>query len=121
MLFYADRETDSIRATMGEVERRRALQLAYNEEHGIVPETIIKPVRDSIEAIYEMDYTAPGLSDEDAGGEAERARSWDVERLRGEIARIGDEMRHAAEELRFEEAAKLRDRLRELERLELSR
>jgi len=121
VLFYADRETDSIRATMGEVERRRALQLAYNEEHGIVPETIIKPVRDSIEAIYEMDYTAPGLSDEDAGGEAERARSWDVERLRGEIARIGDEMRHAAEELRFEEAAKLRDRLRELERLELSR
>ncbi len=122
VLFYADKLTDSIRDTLAEVERRRALQLAYNAEHEIVPRTIIKPVRDSIEALYDMDYTGPELPDEDEDRAAEdEAAGWPVERLRGEIARLSDDMRRAAEELRFEEAAGLRDRLRELERLELAR
>ena len=56
VLFYADRQTDSIRATVAEVERRRALQQTYNAEHGITPRTILKPVRDSLEALYDMDY-----------------------------------------------------------------
>jgi excinuclease ABC subunit B len=122
VLFYADVETASIRETIAIVEARRARQLAYNTERGIVPRTILKPVRDSIEALYEMDYTGPQLEDD-----AEERRTsgelaeWTPERLRGEIARAQDEMRRAAEELRFEEAAKLRDRIKRLERLELAR
>jgi excinuclease ABC subunit B len=120
VLFYADRETDSIRSTMAEVARRRERQAEYNAAHGIVPRTIIKPVRDSIEALYEMDYTGPELPDERETVPPEVA-DWSPDRLRGEIEKLKDEMRHAAEELRFEAAAGLRDRVRELERLELSR
>ena len=120
VLFYADRETDSIRSTMAEVARRRERQAEYNAAHGIVPRTIIKPVRDSIEALYEMDYTGPELPDERETLPPEVA-DWSPDRLRGEIEKLKDEMRHAAEELRFEAAAELRDRVRELERLELSR
>ncbi|MEW6073888.1 MAG: excinuclease ABC subunit UvrB [Planctomycetota bacterium] len=119
VIFYADRETDSIRATVDEVERRRVLQAAYNGERGIVPRTIIKPVRDSIEALYDMDYSGPALTEEPAAEAA--AGRWSLDELRAEIARLTDEMHHAAEELRFEEAAKLRDRLRALERRELGR
>jgi excinuclease ABC subunit B len=104
------------------VERRRAKQAAYNQAHGIVPRTIIKPVRDSIEALYELDYTAPEPEEAEAVAEAEREESrWDDDRLRGEIARLRDDMLRAASELRFEEAARLRDKLRRLERLELAR
>jgi excinuclease ABC subunit B len=120
VIFYADRETDSIRATMSEVERRRARQEIYNAEHGIVPRTIIKPVRDSIEALYDMDFNGPDLPAPETGG-ADEAAGWSAERIRGEIARMTDEMLLAAEELRFEEAAGLRDRVKQLESLELTR
>ena len=119
VLFYADKETDSIRSTVDEVERRREIQMAYNAEHGIEPTTVIKPMRDSIDALYDMDFHAPSLPEEDATMVAE-AGDWTPDKLRGEIAKLSDEMRHAASELRFEEAAKLRDRVAELERLELS-
>ena len=55
VIFYADKETDSIRFTVEEVGRRRELQEAYNTEHGITPKTIVKPVREGIEALYEME------------------------------------------------------------------
>jgi excinuclease ABC subunit B len=122
VIFYAERETESIRATRAVVERRRALQTAYNAEHGIEPRTILKPVRDSLEALYDMDW-----SETDAPvGRAERVaeapeRAWSPEKLRGEILKLREDMLHAAEELRFEDAARLRDRVRELETLELSR
>ncbi len=118
VLFYADQATDSIRTTMTEVERRRERQTAYNAAHGIVPRTIVKPVHDSIEALNEMDYTAPVLEEEDEADEP--ALAWSAEELRGEIAKLRDDMLRAAEELRFEEAAALRDRLRRLEKLELA-
>ena len=51
-----DRVTDSMQVCLDEVQRRRAVQEAYNTEHGIVPRTIIKPIRESIESLYEMDY-----------------------------------------------------------------
>ena len=120
VIFYADRETASIRTTMEEVARRRKRQLAYNEERGIVPKTIIKPVRDSLEAVYDMDFSAPPLEPV-AGSAASEAAGWDRERLRGEIAKLADDMHLAASELRFEEAARIRDQVRELERLELTR
>jgi excinuclease ABC subunit B len=119
-IFYADRETDSIRATVAEVTRRRALQEQYNARHGIVPQTIIKPVRDSIEALYEMDYVEVDAADAKAKKKGDAA-GWTIERLRGELAKLREEMYHAATELRFEDAAKLRDRVAELEALELAR
>jgi len=119
VIFYADKVTNSIQVTMDEVERRRVRQEAYNDEHGIVPKTIIKPVRDSIESLYEMDYTGPDLLDDEQVEDP--SREWTAAKLRGEIVRLTEEMLHAAEELRFEEAATMRDRLRQLERLELAR
>ncbi|HVS17619.1 MAG TPA: excinuclease ABC subunit UvrB [Planctomycetota bacterium] len=122
VLFYADRETDSIRATVAEVERRRALQTVYNAEHGITPRTILKPVRDSIEAIYDMDWSDTEALPEHGERVAEAPeRGWSVEKLRGEILKLREEMLHAAEELRFEDAARLRDRVVKLEALELTR
>jgi excinuclease ABC subunit B len=118
VLFYAEQETESIAATLAVVRQRREKQSAYNQQQGIEPRTVLKPVRDSIEALYEMDYTGPELEPTPARP-AEAA--WDVERLRGELARLRDDMLRAASELRFEEAARLRDRVRELERLELAR
>jgi excinuclease ABC subunit B len=118
VILYADRETDSIRATLGEVARRRELQAAYNRERGIVPRTIIKPIRDSLEALYEMDYVETPVAPASAVREAAEYR--DPERLRGELLKLREEMAHAAEALRFEDAAALRDRIRALERLELA-
>jgi excinuclease ABC subunit B len=122
VLLYADKSTESIAATTREVERRRALQTKYNAEHGITPQTILKPIRDSIEALYEMDYVeGEALPAARGARDGDPASGWDAERLRGEIAKLRDEMLHAASEMRFEEAAKLRDRVQQLERLELSR
>ncbi len=120
VIFYAEKRTDSIDHTLRVVEHRREKQAAYNLAHGIEPRTIIKPVRDSIEALYEMDYVGPALDDEQDEQEPEEA-GWDADKLRGELARLRDDMLRAASELRFEEAAKLRDRLKKLEKLELAR
>ncbi|MCA9000848.1 MAG: excinuclease ABC subunit UvrB [Planctomycetes bacterium] len=123
VIFYADHITDSMRRCMDEVTRRRTLQIAYNEEHGIVPETVIKPVRDSLEALYDMDYpSVPEISDGLTGKAAEAPEAaWSLSRLRGEIEKVRADMQMAAQELRFEDAAAQRDRLKELENLELRR
>ncbi len=120
VIFYADKITRSMKSTMDEVVRRRARQLEYNELHGITPKTIIKPVRDSIESMYDMDYRGTPLSEE-KGGEAQRFSEWNDAKLRGEILRANEDMLHAAEELRFEDAAKLRDDLEAMQAAELTR
>ena len=125
VIMYADKRTDSMEQAIGEMQRRRAAQEIYNTKNKIVPQTILKPVRDSLEALYEMDYVEvadyPEPGAKKKRGPPDPAREWPVERLRGEIARIREDMLHAATQLRFEDAAKLRDRLKELEELELSR
>ena len=122
VLFYADRETRSIAETMREVTRRREVQLRYNAEHGIVPKTIIKPIRDSIESLYDMDYPEVPAPPADRGDpNRDPAMSWGPERLRGELVKLREDMLRAAEELRFEDAARVRDRVRQLEELELQR
>ncbi|MHC4263248.1 MAG: excinuclease ABC subunit UvrB [Planctomycetota bacterium] len=119
VILYADKETDSIRATVSEVERRREKQLAYNAEHGIEPKTIIKPIRESIEALYDMDFSAPELPDETSGAVGEKAVQLDADELRAAIEKLRGEMHEAAAELRFEDAAKLRDEVKALEQREL--
>ena len=126
VLLYADHVTPSMKAAIEEVTRRRAKQVEYNQERGIVPRTILKPIRESIEALYEMDYVEVAPAPEKGarskrGEEADPALSWTRERLAGELAKLREEMLHAAGELRFEDAAKLRDRVRRLEQIELSR
>ena len=124
VILYADKETRSIRLTLDEVNRRREKQLAWNEQQGITPETIIKPIRDSIEAMYDMDYSGVDIADEDLADEggakgAENPATWDAARLRHELESLRGEMFRAASELRFEDAARMRDQVGELEALEL--
>ena len=114
VLFYGDRITDSMRYCIDEVHRRRGLQEAWNLEHGLAPATVIKPVRDSLEALYELDYAAvPSLAGDDLG--PDDPSGWSFEKLTIETERVRGDMLQAAGELRFEDATALRDRLRGLE------
>jgi excinuclease ABC subunit B len=108
VLMYADRETDSMRAAIGETDRRRAIQLAYNEEHGITPESIQKGVSDIAEFLSLESPTVPGRRRKRA------AEFADADELERAIVSLEEEMLAAADDLRFEEAARLRDELREL-------
>ncbi len=122
VIMFADRVTASMQTTMDEVSRRRALQVIYNEEHGIEPKTILKPVRESIEALYDMDYSdVAHLPDDPTAVAEDDPQTWQPARLRGEIQKLRDDMLRAAGELEFETAARLRDRLSELEAVELAR
>ena len=110
----------TMRYCIDEVHRRRALQEAWNLEHELVPATIIKPVRDSLEALYEMDYAGvPSLVQE--GLVADDPSGWSLDKLTAETERVRGEMLRAAGELRFEDATGFRDRLRELEAVLLER
>lgn len=109
VIMYADRVTDSMQRAISETERRRSIQIAYNEKHGIVPKTIQKGVRDSIEATKI----------------AEEVESYDVNDIRNlkdeaEISQaiivLKSEMMAAAENLEFEKAAELRDKIMILEK-----
>ena len=111
-----------MRVALDEVTRRRATQEVWNAEHGILPKTVYKPIREGIEALYEMDYPAiPEVADGGDLPDEDNPRYWKLPRLRGEIERARADMLLAAGELRFEEAGKLRDRLAELEAIELAR
>jgi excinuclease ABC subunit B len=113
VVFYADVMTDSMRQAIGETSRRRQLQLAYNREHGITPETIKKGIQDVLSSIYERDYyTVPTLDDR----QAEYIPREEIPAL---VAQLDKEMRAAAKRLEFEQAAALRDRIAELERRRL--
>jgi excinuclease ABC subunit B len=113
VIFYADVMTDSMRKAIGETTRRRQLQLAYNQEHGITPETIKKGIQDVLSSIYERDYyTVPTLDDR----QVEYIPREEIPAL---VAQLDKEMRAAAKRLEFEEAAALRDRIADLERRRL--
>jgi excinuclease ABC subunit B len=101
---YADEVTDAMQAAMEETERRRQKQLAFNEEHGIKPETIRKAIRQGIELELRAHRTAKQVV-------ADTEDEFEVSEL---IAQLEKEMLEAAENLQFEKAASLRDRLKEL-------
>jgi excinuclease ABC subunit B len=112
VLLYADKLTEAIKGALDETNRRRAVQLAYNEEHGITPESIVKGVSDIAEF---LSLEAPHVPSRRRRGarEVEGMTADELEKL---VINLEEEMFAAAEELRFEYAAKLRDEIKELRR-----
>jgi excinuclease ABC subunit B len=114
VVMYADKLTEAIKGALDETDRRRAKQLAYNEEMGITPESIVKGVSDIAEFLSLESPTVPGRSRRRRGrGEVEGLSREELEKL---VVTLEEEMFAAAEELRFEYAAKLRDEIKELRR-----
>jgi excinuclease ABC subunit B len=113
VIMYADQITDAMRAALDETERRRAIQQAYNEEHGIEPASIIKEVRDLTQRVQQM--TAPSPESEEV--EARAASELPKPELKKLIDSIEQEMKAAAKALEFEKAAVLRDQLMELRQI----
>lgn len=105
VIMYADKITRSMAATIEETKRRREIQSQYNEENGIIPKTIVKEVRDSIETLKSPD-------EEVVFGIAESEDEYEVQ---NNIEALQKEMMEAAQNLQFERAAQLRDKIKELE------
>jgi excinuclease ABC subunit B len=112
VIMYADTITASMKSAIGETERRRTLQAAYNAEHGITPESVVRAIDDVLSSVYERDYSTPALRED---RDAFRTQA----ELDAEIARLESEMKSAAANLDFERAATLRDRVKFLRSREL--
>jgi excinuclease ABC subunit B len=113
VIMYADTMTASMKSAIAETERRRALQAAYNAEHGITPESVVRAIDDVLSSVYERDYSAPPVF----GDEREVFRT--QAELDAEIARLESDMKAAAANLDFERAASIRDRVKTLRSREL--
>jgi excinuclease ABC subunit B len=103
---YADAMTDSMKYAIGETDRRRAIQEAYNREHGITPASIVKSIDEVMSSIYERDYVTV------ATDERETFRT--QAELEAHVADLRAQMKSAAANLEFEKAASLRDRIKQL-------
>jgi excinuclease ABC subunit B len=117
-IIYADRVTRSIKAAVDETNRRRVIQIAYNEEHGITPQTIQKAVAASLaeerpEAEQEDERFLEKIKQK-VEAEAEAQAEAEIGGIDALVAELEEEMRKAAEELKFERAAFLRDKIKEL-------
>ena len=112
-ILYADVVTDSMRKAIDETDRRRAIQQAYNEEHGIIPQTVVRATDYSLAGIVDADYTD---ITESADGLPEFKNQ---EELDAYIARLENEMRESAKRFEFEKAAKLRDTIKDLRTKEI--
>ena len=113
-ILYADNMTASMKQAISETNRRRELQLHYNEKNHITPESIIKPVDMSLVAVAEADYWTPSSQDTDLDQFSTTAERDEF------IARLEAEMRDAAKKFEFERAAQLRDRIRALKQGEVT-
>ena len=113
VILYADRLTRSMRLAVDETNRRRKLQTAYNEKHGITPETVQKEITSILMSVYEADYvTVSGVSEaSDEYGS--------VDELERVIEALEADMKQAAKALEFEKAAALRDQIKELRELDM--
>jgi excinuclease ABC subunit B len=112
VVMYADKLTDAIKGAVDETNRRRDIQLRYNEEHGITPESIVKGVSDIAEFLALESPHVPGRSRR-GRRQVEGMPPEELEKL---VVSLEEEMYAAAEELRFEYAAKLRDEIKDLRR-----
>ena len=115
VLMYADRETKAMKAAISETDRRREIQLAYNEEHGITAATIVKGISDIAEFL-QADSKVPRGSRRRAAERRAKTKEMPQHELERMVVELEEEMSAAAEDLRFEYAAQLRDELRELRR-----
>ncbi|MEO8503717.1 MAG: excinuclease ABC subunit UvrB, partial [Acidobacteriota bacterium] len=113
-ILYADRYTDSMNRALEETRRRRVKQVAYNEANGIEPQTILKDIHNPLVRMSELDYRMAG-----APGRLLEVAEGDELPLKERIANLEKEMKAAAKRLEFEEAAEMRDRLRELRELQI--
>ena len=106
VIMYADELTESMEKAISETNRRRRIQMEYNEKHGITPKTIQKSVRDSIKAVQTEDIEVEFKDNKD-------------EDIKDTISRLTDKMLEHASKMEFEQAAELRDRIKELEKLSI--
>jgi excinuclease ABC subunit B len=107
VILYADKETKSIKKAIQETDRRRTIQVAYNKKHNIDATSIKKEISDVLESVYEKDYLKVGTGDNIGGN------------LKKHLKQLNKRMKDAATNLEFEEAAKIRDEIRNLEASEL--
>jgi excinuclease ABC subunit B len=112
VILYADSITGSMRSAIDETDRRRRWQAAFNQEHGITPQTVIKSLGSPLVKMYEADYVDVPLA-------AEKDTPYGSEELPRAIQKLKKEMKKAAERLEFERAAELRDRIRRMEEQEI--
>jgi len=113
VIMYADRVTGSMERAIGETDRRRAKQLAYNEAHGITPETIRKNVEDVLAGVYDRDVDMNRVT-------AKVDKPLAGANMQAVLEGLRTDMRKAAENLEFEEAARLRDEVKRLEAVDLA-
>ncbi|MCX5917897.1 MAG: excinuclease ABC subunit UvrB [Deltaproteobacteria bacterium] len=113
VILYADRSTDSMKKAIRETDRRRKIQESFNRKHGITPESIRKAIPDILQSIYEADYVTIPMAAEKP---EEYVSLFEIPKL---LARLKKEMREAASRLDFERAAELRDRIKNLQEMEL--
>jgi excinuclease ABC subunit B len=113
VILYADQITGSMRRAMEESGRRRTIQLEYNRENNITPESIKKNIGNILNSVYEADYvTVPAISDKE-----EKYLTPDI--LHGMVKDLEKKMKEAAKRLKFEEAARIRDEIKDLKQIEL--
>src|SRR5436189_148262 len=113
VIMYADNMTASMKSAIAETERRRDLQAAYNAEHGITPESVVRAIDDVLSSVYERDYMTPPLVTDGAEHFKTQAE------LDAYLVSLQDQMRAAAANLDFEKAAALRDDIKRLRNPEL--
>jgi excinuclease ABC subunit B len=113
VIMYADTVTRSMQLAIGETTRRRAIQSAYNEEHGITPQSIVRAIDEVMSSVYERDYLTPAATID--GTE----RFHNQQQLDAYLGELQEQMRAAAANLDFEKAAALRDDIKRLRNPEL--
>jgi excinuclease ABC subunit B len=112
-ILYADQMTDSMKQALDETDRRREKQLRYNRNHGITPESILKPVDMSLVAMVEADYV-------DLAPEPEAVEVTSPDEIEARILKLQAKMKEAARDFEFEAAARLRDQIKALKEKEMS-